>query len=373
MKIGIDLRCLPGDGSEGAGVAHAARSITQAILMRGQDIEWKLFLPRGAKWGEDGRIVRLATSDGAALRNALHRHLCELLFVPSGAVAPGIRIPCVPWVHDLDIFDHPEWFSENVFRRAVTMRLFGQGIRQAKRMLAVSEYTKKAIISRFLVHPDEVVVTSEGGDDILGVMHGGALADAKQRAVCRMAQEGVTNPYVLFLGTLEPRKNLPFLIGAWLRARPRFSRPVDLLVAGKDGWKMKTIHHAISCAKTFASEGDARFHRVSVLTDDDRRDLLLGASLVAVPSRSEGFGLVALEAMQAGTAVIASAAGGLPEVVGEHGCLLPPEDLRMWTEALVQMMNDDASRHHIAEQGKSRSQKMTWERSAKTVLDVLTG
>lgn len=372
MIIGIDLRCLPTNGSEGAGVAHAARSIAHALCGMDTVVEWKLFVPRGAMWKDDARVVRIDAPNGRSLRSALQRHPCDLLFVPSGAVAPGVRVPCVPLVHDVDIFDHPEWFSESRLRRAVSTRLFRKGIQHAKSICSVSDFTKNALVRNFFVHPDEIVVTSEGGDTVLGALVGEPLGEAKRHGLCRMAQDGVTNPYILFLGTLEPRKNLPFLIEAWLRARSRFARPVDLVIAGRDGWKMHPIRHAISCAQTFMSEGESRLHRIATLTDEDRRDVLLGASLVVVPSRSEGFGLVALEAMQAGTAVIASNAGGLPEVVGEHGCLLPSDEQHTWTEAMVHLMNDDASRHHIADQGKSRSLEMTWERSAEIVFNVLT-
>lgn len=373
MNIGIDLRCLPMDGSAGAGVAHASRALCEALVRIPQaDVTWTVFLPKGATWSGGGNVVMLSSAQGGALRQALRLYPCDRLFVPSGAVAPGIRIPTIPWVHDLDIFDHPEWFAESFFRRMVSTRLFLRGLQSAHRICAVSSTTKGAIIRRTLVHPDHVVVTSEGGDDVLSTMSGGSLHDAKMRAACRVAQSGITNSYILFLGTLEPRKHLTLLLEAWLLARHRFAQPVDLVVAGRDGWKLIPIHHALSCARAFASEGVCRLHRVASLNDEDRRDLLLAASLVAIPSQSEGFGLVALEAMQAGVAVVASRVGGLPEVLGEHGCLLPPTDLAAWSAALVHLMNDQESRQHVADQGKSRSLAMTWERSAEIVFQTLT-
>jgi glycosyltransferase involved in cell wall biosynthesis len=373
MNIGIDLRCLPSDGSAGAGVAHASRALSEALVHESrEDLQWTIFLPAAAPWTSGGNVVGLRSTSGGALREALRRYPCDLLFVPSGAVAPGVKIPTVPWVHDLDIFDHPEWFAESPLRRAVSTRLFLNGLRRSHQICAVSEYAKGSVIRHVLAHADDITVTHEGGDDVLSTMHGPPLHDAKTRAKCRVAQQGVSNPFILFLGTLEPRKHLTLLLEAWLLARHRFSRPVDLVIAGRDGWKLAPIHHAVKCAQAYAAEGDCRIHRVSALSDEDRRDLLLAASLVAIPSQSEGFGLVALEAMQAGTAVVASRVGGLSEVLGEHGCLLPPTDLAMWTQALVHLMNDAESRQHVADQGKSRSQQMTWERCAEVVFDVLT-
>ena len=373
-KIGIDLRCLPMDGSPGAGVAHAAREIVRALLdLPAPGIEWKLFLPKGAAWeSEDPRCVRLPSSDGRSLRAALKSHPCDLLFVPSGAVAPGLSVPVVPWVHDITIYAHPEWFAQSFFRRMVTTRLFLRGLRRAAHICTVSKATADKLEDFFQIGVDQLTVTSEGGDSVLAGLQSETLHDAKQRAKIRVADRGVSHPFILLLGTLEPRKNIPLLIEAWLRARERFSRSVDLVIVGKDGWRLGPIHHAIRLGKQFASSGQARIHRISAESDDDRRDLLLAADLVVVPSLDEGFGLVALEAMQASTAAVVSDMGGLPEVVGSSGAVLPARASQQWTEAMLHLMQDDASRQHLAEQGKARSQGMTWERSAQIVLNVLT-
>lgn len=372
LTIGIDLRCLPTDGSAGAGIAHASREIVRALIGLGEgNVIWKLFLPTGAAWDGDD-VIWLPSPAGHALRVALETHSCDLLFVPSGAIPPGLRIPAIPWIHDLAMYAHPEWFSESPLRRAVTTRLFRNGVRRALRLCAASVSTQKEIVHRFGIDTAKVTVTLEGGDSVLGGLHGESLIEAKRRARQGLAERGITHAQILFLGTLEPRKNLPMLLEAWLRARTKFERPVDLLIAGRNGWKLKPIHHALRVSHGYVAGGPSRIHRIDATSDDDRRDLLLAADLVAVPSLHEGFGLVALEAMQAGTAVIASDVGALPEVLGSGGALLPPRDGRMWSEALAHVMNDEESRQHLAERGKARSQGMTWERTGKIVFDVLT-
>ncbi len=136
--------------------------------------------------------------------------------------------------------------------------------------------------------------------------------------------------------------------------------------------KLGPITGAIDVAKTYAGEGTSRFHRLEAPTDDDRRDMELAAEIVAIPSLSEGFGLVALEGMQAGVMVVASNAGALPEVVGDAGILLSPDDSASWTQTLINLVKDDESRRHFAELGKSRSQGMSWARSAEIARHVLT-
>ncbi len=384
MRIGIDLRALPQDGSPGAGIAHAARDLVNALItiQAKPDIFWLLFLPRGASPQAEDRlvrertaathIVRLSGTDGSVLRKALAQYPCDRLFVPSGAVPPGIQVPTIPWVHDLAIFDHPEWFPESALRRALTTRLFRRGINHAHQVLSVSECTKREIVSRFSFPEERVTVTHAGGDNILASLHGEAIHEAKQRARRRVAERGITNPFILCMGTLEPRKNIPFLLSAWSKARKEFRRNIDLVIAGRDGWKLGPITHALDSNRVYDSETSSHLHRIEIPGDDDRRDLLLAAELVALPSLYEGFGLVALEAMQAETALMSSNAGGLPEVVGEDGVLLPPDDEEQWRAGMVGLMNDEDARRELAKLGKARSQGMTWERAAYMAFDVLT-
>lgn len=382
MHIGIDLRCLPSDGSPGAGIAHASKALSKALVaLLGRDIRWTMFMTKGAAPGAEdwivrqkpvlAHIIRLDHAGGASLRRALTRTPIDLLFVPSGAIPPGIRCPAVPWVHDIAIFDHPEWFSEPLMRRAVTTRLFRRGVMKSRRVLCVSEFTKQELMQHFGLQNEQIIVTSEGGDPILAALDGDALIEAKRRAVKRVAERGVTNPYVLCMGTIEPRKNIPILLDAWLRAREKFDQPVDIVIAGRDGWKMGPILHALKEGWAAPSENGSRLHRIEMPTDEDRHDLLLGAEIVAVPSLYEGFGLVALEGMQARTAVLTSNAGALPEVVGPDGIVLSPSDVEAWERALIELMNDKTSRCRLAELGKERSRTMTWERAAKMTLDVL--
>jgi alpha-1,3-rhamnosyl/mannosyltransferase len=294
------------------------------------------------------------------------------LFVPSGAIAPGISIPSIPWVHDLTIYSHPEWFPQSFLRRAMTTRIFRHGVAAAPIVFAVSEDTKRELVRLFGSDADRVRVTYEGGDPFLETLYGPSLESQKRDAKRKVATAGIAHPFVLALGTVEPRKNLALLIAAWEDARISSVRPTDLVIAGRDGWNMEPVRDAIR-PHIVADEGMGRLHRLEAVDDDMRRDLLLAADLVALPSLHEGFGLVALEAMQAGTALLASRAGAIPEVVGESGILIDPNDLGAWKDALVRLMSDDENRTEVARLGKARSQGFTWDRAAKTVIEGLEG
>lgn len=371
--VGIDLRTLPTDGTPGRGVAHAARFLAEALIAREVPWAWKIYLPNGAASlgrveGKRCHVIGLKDGTGASLRRSLTPHPCDLLLVPGGAVPPGLSVPCVPWVHDVAIFDHPEWFPQSFLRRSITTTLFTRGLRHAPFVFAVSEDTKTQLIKKFHLDPARIVVTLEGGDPFLHETRGAHLEEQKRAAKLRVAASGITNAFVLVLGAVEERKNIAMLIQAWRRACPSISRPVDLVIAGRDGWNLVDTHSALYRHIQPETDG-SRIHRIHIVDDDARRDMLLAADIVAVPSFHEGFGLVALEAMQAGTAVLASAVGGLPEVVGDAGIQLDPRDQDSWMHAMIGILNDDVSRIDMALAGKSRSQKFTWDAAAYHVVE----
>lgn len=359
MVVGIDLRCLPADGSAGAGVAHAARFLTEALLFLDVSWEWRLYIPSGAdqnsfsfpltKGEKKGVSVVLPDASGTTLRRALREHPCDILFVPGGSVAPFLSVPTIPWVHDVAIFDHPEWFPQSWFQRFKTTMMFRRGIKKAPVVFAVSEETKRQIVKKFHIAPQKIVVTLEGGDPYLSVIP--AKAGTHPR------------PFVLFLGTIEPRKNHSMLLNAWRIVFSSLPKKMELVIAGASGWKCE------GCLREIEKTPHVR--RIENVTDEKRRELLRSADLVVVPSLYEGFGLVALEAMQAGTALIASNAGSLPEVVGDGGVLIDPNDVNAWAEAMRSLLVDDAKRQRLAEKGRTRAKDFSWEKTAAIVVNQM--
>jgi glycosyltransferase involved in cell wall biosynthesis len=173
------------------------------------------------------------------------------------------------------------------------------------------------VVERLGVPAERVRVVASGVDPVVG---GDAAAGRSRAGFDR---------YVLALGTVEPRKGLPLLVRAFDRLAA--GRPdLGLVVAGPDGWGTESFAGAVALAR----HGD-RVKRLGWVDGATRADLLAGAAVLAVPSVYEGFGYPALEAMSAGTPVVASAAGSLPEVVGDAGVLVPPGDVDALTEALA--------------------------------------
>jgi alpha-1,3-rhamnosyl/mannosyltransferase len=252
----------------------------------------------------------------------------------------------------------------------MTTRLFRRGVSIAPLVFAVSEDTKRELVRRFGMDADHVLVTHEGGDPVLASMDGDIRMERKRDAEERIRAAEIEHSFILALGTVEPRKNLAMLVRAWNAARPAFPHPVDLVIAGRDGWKSSDVRDAIRSSLDMVT-GKRDIHRIATLDDEVRRDLLLAADIIAVPSLHEGFGLVALEAMQAGTALLASCAGAIPEVVGDEGILLDPTDAHAWTDAMVRLVSDDESRAGLGRHGASRSRGFAWDRTADIVIEGL--
>jgi alpha-1,3-rhamnosyl/mannosyltransferase len=320
IRLGIDLRHVPTDGSAGAGVAHASNELAEALrtFAREYNIE---------------TIEFRESMRASALAKRARDEWIDALFCPSGAVPPFLSVPAFPWVHDVAIFTHPEWFPQSRLKRFLTTRLFLRGVRRAPHAFAVSEDTKRALIEITDIEPEKITVTYQG------VHLSSPLTTAK-------------GDYALMIGTVEPRKNIPFILELWEDVRQALGRNIRLVIVGKTGWGNVEI----------PSRG--WIERVESATDEERDRLIAGARVLLLPSLHEGFGRPALEAMALGVPVVASNRGAIPEIVGEAGTLLEPHDRAAWISAV----GDAFSGRHDGAGGKMRAALFSWERTARAIL-----
>ena len=248
-------------------------------------------------------------------------------------------------IHDLSPLEHPEWFRPGF---AAWYRLFLPLLAmRVRKVFTPSEHVKQKVIRRFGLR--NVIVTPNGVD--LSVFHPGAHQTRFDLPRC----------YVLFVGTLEPRKNLSLFLRAWNEIKDDF-KEVSLIIAGAGGSVFKEIH--------LSQEVD-RVCFLGYVDDETLAGLYANAALFVLPSQAEGFGLPALEAMASGTPVIVSDGGALPEVVGEAGlifCLAEPHDL---TNVLRQGLGDTKLRAQLSEKGFERAKHFSWQRTAEQVWKSL--
>ena len=207
-------------------------------------------------------------------------------------------------------------------------------------------------------------MTGEGGDAVLSGMSDAERARRRVYAKDGLSHLGITGPYVLILGTVEPRKHIDFILNFWPSIASRFP-DVSLVIAGHNGWKTASTFQKIE-----ELSKKCRIVRLKDFGDEkERHDLFFGASLTLVPSQSEGFGLVALESTQAGTPCLMSRAGALPELFGEGPWLLPVDDERAWREAIIRIFSDDVFASNIVSTQRNLSKTWTWKKAGEKIVE----
>jgi glycosyltransferase involved in cell wall biosynthesis len=261
-------------------------------------------------------------------------------------VAPPSRAPVVVMVHDLTFVRFPELCTPDTLR-------YGDLVRRAVGRGAVvhtaSEYVAEEVRQWLGVPADRVVAIPSGLPPVTG---GDAEAGARLVGGKR---------YVLALGTVEPRKNLPALVRAF-SAIAAADPEVRLVVAGPDGWDREQFTAAVDRA----AHRD-RIVRLGYVSQEARRDLLAGATVFAYPSRYEGFGFPPLEAMAAGVPVVAGRAGALPEVLGDAALLVDPSDDDALAGAIARLLDDPATRDDLVARGHARTARYSWTTTADAV------
>ncbi|MGE3620122.1 MAG: glycosyltransferase family 4 protein [Acidimicrobiia bacterium] len=264
-------------------------------------------------------------------------------------VVPPARAARVVTVHDLTFLHHPEMCTPDVLQyRGLVERALEGGAW----VHTVSSFVRDEVVELLGAPPGRVVAVPNG----VTPTRGGDPARGRATAG--------SDRYVLALGTIEPRKGFPTLVAAFDRLAGT-DRALRLVVAGPDGWGLDAFESA--CRRSAHAE---RVVRTGFVGEQERADLLAGASVVAVPSLYEGFGLPAAEALSAGVPVVASEAGGLPEVVGDAGLLVPPGDEVALADALGRVLGDPELADRLAAAGPGRAGRFTWDATTAGLVDL---
>jgi glycosyltransferase involved in cell wall biosynthesis len=265
----------------------------------------------------------------------------------TGVAVPPRRAPLVVTVHDLAFLHDPTPFTRN--GRRFFARALERTASDADLVLCSSEATR-ADCAAAGIDPAR-----------LRVVPLGVRVDPVDPATVRTvtARHGLARPYVLAVGTLEPRKNLPALVEAFRRVD---RTDVDLVLVGPAGW-------GVEAQALVAPLGD-RVHVLGFLPAAERDALYAGAALFCYPSTFEGFGLPVLEAMAHGTPVVTSAGTATAEVAGDAAVLIDPYDVGALADALAELLDDGGRAAELAAAGPVRARTFTWERTAAATLDA---
>ena len=266
------------------------------------------------------------------------------------------RVRTVFTLHDLIFrFDPASHLPLNRIYLNLMMPRF---LRAADAVVAVSECSKRDAVRLYGTPAEKIHVIPEGVD--------ARFKPHTSRQVEQVrAKYQLPEQFVLCVGTIEPRKNLPILFEVLASRREQGLEIWPLVIAGKPGWLYEPIFQRV----TELGLQDL-VHFTGFFPDDDLPALCSAATLLAMPSRYEGFGLPVLEAMACGTPVVCSNTSSLPEVAGDAALLVPPDDVRGWGEAIARVLTDDALRAQMRERGLVQAARFTWEQAARQTADL---
>ncbi|MGE5138234.1 MAG: glycosyltransferase family 4 protein [Rudaea sp.] len=260
-------------------------------------------------------------------------------------------------IHDLIFRFFPEYHLP--LNRWYLSLMLPRFMRDADAIIAVSENTRRDVARLMGIPDDKISVIYEGVNPAFRPVESAeALAAVRQRY--RLPPR-----YILYLGTIEPRKNLLMLLDAYQALLARADSAPDLVIAGRKGWLYQPVFD-----KVRALGLGERIHFTDWVAGEDAPVLQTAAELFVFPSLYEGFGLPPLEAMACGTPVVCSNASSLPEVVGDAGLLVDPRDTAGWTEALARGLCDEELRATLRGRGLEQAARFTWDRAARETLQV---
>ena len=286
----------------------------------------------------------------------------DVLFVPSHVLPVLHPSRCVVTVHDLGYYAFPEAHRRlNRWYLAAGTRF---SARSASHVLADSQATQDDLIRHCGVDPARVTVVHLGRDETLAPETDQSRLHQLQERL-GISRAGISRPYVLYVGTLQPRKNLVRLIDAF--AQVRAARPdLCLVLAGRRGWLSDPILQRVE-------ELDLHEHVLfpGFVADEDLPALLSGALVFAFPSLYEGFGFPVLEAQACGVPVLTSSTSSLPEVAGDSALLVDPMNTDAIAAGLLSLATDAALRERLRSAGLANLGRFSWERCAVETLRVL--
>ncbi len=357
-RIGIDARLTH---YSQAGISRYIQRLVRELPPLAPQWDWRILQSR-----KDGRTLLPGRRVNAwtpchhrlerwALAAELLPQRLDLLhspdFIPPAFGAGRVVIT----VHDLNFIHFPQFLTADSLRYYA-----GQiewAVRRAEHILADSHHTRNDLLALLNVPPDKVTTVYLAADEAFR-----PVEDFQPV----LARYGLSAGYILFVGTLEPRKNIPTLLAAYRQLLDRRAIDVRLVLVGQPGWLAAGIFEVLERL-------DLEPH-VRILDDVFDLETLVrlynGAGVLVTPSFYEGFGLPALEAMACGTPVIVSDRGSLPEIVGDAGLLVDPEDPAGLAAATQRVLDDDALRAELIERGLRQAGRFSWAETARQTLRI---
>lgn len=367
MRIGIDARIL---GYRRAGIGKYIQRLIEHLAEIESSHEDQFFILHSRR--DSDTLVSQSNFHRQTIMTPCH-HRFEQWFLPLETVRLGLDLLHSPdfippfyrtyksiiTVHDLAFLRFPHFVTTE------TAHHYGQidqAVRRADHIIAVSESTKADIINMLGVKERKITVIHEAADPMFHPITDEAVIQA-----VRKRYQLHERPYIFFLSTIEPRKNLSTLLRAFRQLLDDYPAMSDvvLAVAGEKGWLFKdvfTLYDELNLQQNVQFLGRVPLDQLPALFN--------GATIHVHPSYYEGFGLTPLEAMACGTPTIVSNVSSLPEVVSDAGLLVSPDSVDEWADNIYYLFNDSQLQQTMSQKGLRRAAQFSWEKAACKHLEV---
>jgi len=275
----------------------------------------------------------------------------DVFFSPTHYLPLFSVVPSVVSIFDLSYLKYPELFKK---KDLYQLKIWGRySIKRAKAVITISESSKNAIIEEYKLASDKVHVVYPGIKELIN--------NREINMTDLQKKYGIKKNFILFVGTIQPRKNIARMVEA-ISQIPE----LELIVVGKKGWQYEGI---LDSPRKFGVENRVKF--LEFVPDEELSELYKNAICFVLPSLYEGFGLPILEAMKYGCPVVTSNTSSLPEAGGDAALYFDPEDSSDIAEKIKKLLSDDKFREDMIEKGYKQAKKFSWEKAAKETLHVL--
>ncbi len=365
--VGLNALLLSQDaGYRNAGLSRYIRQLMRHLPAAAPDMELVAYLsdpsPALAGWTTRAPAWHTSRAPGRILWEqlaqpwALRRDRVDLVHALVNVGPVVHHCPVVVTIHDLTFIRYPELFPSE--RRGYLQRMTRWTARRAARIIVDSASTGRDVQQLLGVPAERITVIYPGLTEGMSRPSSAAIEELRIR-YCLPEQ------FVLFVGTLEPRKNISLLLDVWALLGNRHDVCPTLVIAGGKGWFYETLETRV---RDLGLTNTVRF--VGYVADDDLPAWYAAATLFVFPSLYEGFGFTPLEAMACGTPVIVSSTSSLPEVVGDAGLALPPEDPEAWADAVASVLSSPKVQSTMAQSGIAQAARFSWSATAHQTAEV---
>ncbi len=363
MRIGLDLRMKSG----GSGIGRYITELSHEILKLDKQNQYVLFFrddESSKDYEQYGQKIVIADiphyslAEQTRLPGILKNEDLDLIHFPHFNVPIFYRRPFIVTIHDLTHTLFPGKKKSHFFHRLAYHLVFNSAIMKSKKIIAVSESTKKQILDRFGISPDKISVVYEGFNQAYKMMH-------KDEAFTQVSNSfGIKKPYILYVGVWRRYKNLPALAQAFDRLIEK-GHDLELVLAGdKDPFYPEVEQ------KIFSIKHQHRIKALGRVSDGDLNRLYNGATLFVLPSLMEGFGLTALEAAATGTPIAASDIPTLREILGQGAEYFDPNNLDNMTDILSELLRKPERLEELSNLALKRASFFSWKKSAEETLKI---